>query len=176
MKNEIDITIFNFLLPSRSNKRRADRVVPLGPLYIISYLERSGYKTKFVDYQLSDYSEPLKGENIFDFLEQFGNSEVIGVRTESQLLPFILVALRRFKRKHPEQKLILGGAGPTGTGSDLVSNFPFIDVIVKGEGEKATEQVLSHIKKGLPLDGIDGIIFSPDSSRNGGGGRYGQGF
>lgn len=54
---------------------------------------------------------------------------------------------------------ILGGLFPTANADWVLTNFPFIDVIVRGEGEDSFLSLLRQINNRLPLSEVLGISF-----------------
>jgi radical SAM superfamily enzyme YgiQ (UPF0313 family) len=158
MDRKKDITIINFSLPaSFPDPKNKITVVPIGSLYIVSFLEKRGFSVDFKDYQLNRFKDPLDSNNILSFLAN--SSDVIGIRSDSHLLPFLIYAIQKLKQKFPGKVVILAGPGPTSVAGILIKNFPFIDVIVKGEGEYTTLDLMRHLKKKEKLDDVKGIVF-----------------
>ena len=53
----------------------------------------------------------------------------------SNLLPFSIHLARALKAAYPDRKVVLGGVGPSPVAREIVDAFPFIYVVVEGEGE-----------------------------------------
>ena len=115
------------------------RTVPVGPLYVAAVLDRGGYRVDFRDRTSSSYWE-LDPRALAASLDD--SAAILGVGCISDTLPFAVAALAEFKTRHPGTTVILGGPGPTGVARDLVEAFPFIDVVVAGEGEETTLEVM----------------------------------
>jgi len=148
-----DITIASFLFGG-SEKIKTP---PLGPLYLTANLRKHGYQVDFRDYQLHDTKNFFKIKNIVSFLNN--SAEVIGISTMTNFLAFVLLALKEVKRKYPRKTIILGGVGTAGVERLLLRHFPFIDVIVIGEGEAAIVEILNALSSKGSLTGIAGIVF-----------------
>ena len=159
MRRKKDITIINFLLPVSTGdpKNKTITVVPIGSLYVVSFLEKKGFSVDFKDYQLNKFKNPFDSDSILSFLAN--SSDIIGIRSDSHLLPFLVYAIQKLKQKFPEKVVILGGPGPTSVAGTLIKNFPFIDIIVKGEGEYTILDLMRRLKKKEKLDGVKGIVF-----------------
>ncbi len=140
------MTLINFMSPLGG-----ETTVPLGPLYIASVLEEAGCSVDFRDYQLT--REHLSQEHITDFLSD--SEDVIGVSCLFNTLPFVLLSLKKLKAESPEKMIILGGSGPSSTAEKLMEKFPFVDVIVKGEGEVTVRDIAEEV----PFDRIKGIVY-----------------
>jgi radical SAM superfamily enzyme YgiQ (UPF0313 family) len=157
-----DITLVNL---SYSFKEREDpqSLVPLGSLYLIAALERKGYRVDFRDYQLNRFDEPFRTESLVTFMERSG--DMLGVSCCSDLLPFALAALERVKAGSPGKRIILGGVGPTGVAEQIVELFPFIDIVVVGEGERTLVDLVDIVDSVDFVDRVGlvpGIVFCRD--------------
>lgn len=159
MNKKKDIDIINLSMPvgAGASKDKAVKVIPIGPLYIVSFLENKGFSVGFRDYQLNNYSDPFRTDNIFSFLSD--SSDIIGIRSDSHLLPFLVYSVKLLKQRYPQKTVILGGPGPTSVARTLVKNFPFIDIVVKGEGEYTSLELMDCLKNRRKLDSVGGIVF-----------------
>ena len=147
-----DITLVNMCLPESKKKNIS---VPLGVLYLAASLRQAGFTVDLRDYQLVKYSKPLDTDNICNFLSD--SADIVGISCWEHLLPYLILALEKFKKHNPQKTIILGGAGATPVADELLQNFDFIDFVVRGEGEEALLELL----KCLPnqLSKIQGISY-----------------
>lgn len=155
-----DITLYNLSVPISDTyycERKKFITIPLGPLYLASYMEANGYKVDFKDYQLSNFENPYDIKNILSFFES--SSDILGVSSLSVILPHLLIALKELKKNHPEKTIILGGYGPGGVAEEIIRHFSFVDVVVRGEGEKTLLETLDYLKKGNDLSEVKGIVY-----------------
>ncbi len=143
------VTLVNFV-----PRLEGETSVPLGPLYIAAVLEKVGCCVDFRDYQTASYINPLNLESMIDFFAEC--EDTIGISCLFNVIPFLLPALKKIKAEHPEKTIILGGPGPSSTAEKLVERFPFIDVVVKGEGELTAVD----LAKGLPYKDVKGIVYN----------------
>lgn len=154
-----DITIAN-LTRSYVERQTPDTFVPLGSLYIVSVLEKRGYRVDFRDYltrNVSGIPDPTSPESILAFLAD--SADILGISCVGSLLPAILLALEKLKQAVPQKTVILGGIGASGVAEELLRAFPWVDIIVKGEGEATIVELVDFLLKGRSLDGIEGISF-----------------
>ena len=142
------ITLVNFV-PALEG----ETTTPLGPLYITSILENVGCEVDFRDYQLVSHEKSLTQKSILDFLSD--PHDTVGVSCYFNTLPFVLLSLQKLKTLYPEKIIILGGPGPTSVAEKIVQRFPFIDILVMGEGE----HTVSDIAGKVPLRNIKGIVY-----------------
>lgn len=142
------ITLINF-----SPKINDSATVPLGPLYLSSLLEDNNCYVDFRDFQFVSDEKSLTKANINKFLDS--SEDTLAISCQFNTLPFILYYLSDLKKQYPNKRIILGGPGPSSVAEDIIRNFKFIDIIVKGEGE----QTLYELIKGKPLNEITGIVY-----------------
>ena len=148
LKGHMNLTLVNLVPPLKG-----DTTVPGGPLYIAAVLEEEGWYVDFRDYQLTTYENPLDQKNIKDFLSD--SEDILAIGCFFNVLPFLLPSLEEIKAETPEKIIILGGSGPSSVAERLMRKFPFIDVVVKGEGEKTVKE----IAQGIPYSRIKGIVY-----------------
>ncbi len=134
------------------------RTVPAGILSIAAVLARDGFGVEVRDYPVRSYAE-LDESSFVAALE--GAAEVVGVGCMSDTLPFVLPALEAYKARHPASTVVLGGPGPTGIAREIVEAFPFVDVVVRGEGEATTSELMDCLRRGEARDlvHVSGIVW-----------------
>jgi anaerobic magnesium-protoporphyrin IX monomethyl ester cyclase len=165
-----DITLVNVSLPMPSevaNKR--DVYLPLGCLYLVSALERAGYRVDFRDYQLFSLSRanPLAIDTFVDFLAD--SAPIVGISSMVSMLPFVLLGAKRFREDHPNSTLVLGGPGPSGVAKAIVEAMPWIDAVARGEGEETIVELVGVLRDGGDLSSIKGLAYRRNGSRGGDG-------
>jgi radical SAM superfamily enzyme YgiQ (UPF0313 family) len=145
-----DITIIN----STFNQ---GKVVPLGPLYLVSVLENNGYKVDFKDYQLFNLEKSINSNLFLNFLLDI-SSNVIAISCLCSSLLTVLPAVQKLKEIHPEKIIILGGPGASGLADKILKYFPSIDIVVKGEGEVTIVDLMNKMTNGS-LKTVEGISY-----------------
>ncbi|MBI3986552.1 MAG: B12-binding domain-containing radical SAM protein [Lentisphaerae bacterium] len=161
-----DITLVNLnMLFVRHGDGRTDREkhLPLGPLYLTTALENSGFDVDFRDYQTHAAQDPFLPETIAGFLDD--SAPILGVSCMANLLPFTLLALEEFKRKNPDKIVVLGGVGSKAVEREILEACPWIDVIARGEGEISGPILMKALGNGKDLSAVPGVSFKS-------GGRY----
>jgi ribosomal peptide maturation radical SAM protein 1 len=89
----------------------------------------------------------------------WANYDVVGFSSAFQQNVASLALAKRVKDAFPEKKIIFGGANCEGEmGVELHRQFPFIDFVCSGEGERAFPELLRRLKDGEDAAGIPGII------------------
>ncbi|HEY3354215.1 MAG TPA: radical SAM protein [Polyangia bacterium] len=154
-----DITILNLnmLYVRYFDSVERERHLPLGPLYVTAALERAGYTVDFRDYQLHEADELFAAGEVTRFLADA--APVVGFSCMANLLPFTLLAMRDYKREHPDRTLVLAGVGPKSVEEQILARFPWVDLIVRGEAEEIAPKLLGALKNGGALDAVPGLSF-----------------
>lgn len=134
------------------------RSVPTGPLYIASVLERAGYAVDFREYTFGSFGD-LDAKKFLPTLDD--SADIVGLSCISDAMPFVIDALEKFRRKHPEKTVVLGGPGPSGVAREIIRTFPFIDIVVVGEGEATIVEVMDCLRNGdrRDLAHVGGICY-----------------
>jgi len=168
-----DITLvnLNMLFMRYGEEIERELHVPLGPLYLTRALEDAGFTVDFRDYQCVDSDEPFEMDVFLDFLRD--PAPVIGLSCMANLLPFTVLAIRALREVYPDRTIVLGGVGSKAVEEKLMTRFPWIDTICRGEGERTGVELLRTIQGGGDLTSVNGIslrnngsvIHTPDRER-----------
>ncbi|MCD4784140.1 MAG: B12-binding domain-containing radical SAM protein [Candidatus Eremiobacteraeota bacterium] len=128
-----DITLVNIVFPTDIGTKKY-YYVPVGVLSLASFLEENGFSAEVLDYQHAVHPQLDKPESYYEFLLK-AKSDIIGISVMAKDMPGVIIACQMLKKKYPHKIIILGGPGPTGVARKLMEEFPFIDFVVRGEGE-----------------------------------------
>lgn len=138
---------------------------PLGLLYLVAALERAGYDVDFVDHQT--YQAGGRGSDPFDARAVAASfsclGEVVGIGCMANLLPFTILVAERLKELHPDKLIVLGGVGPFAVEELVLTRFPWIDVICRGEGERTVLDLMRAVTAGRGLAHVAGIVYRDDA-------------
>jgi anaerobic magnesium-protoporphyrin IX monomethyl ester cyclase len=133
--------------------------LPLGALYLAHGLEKANIKFDLQVYPL--YKRRVTRENtdkLYSFLMK--SRGILAVGCWSDMLPFLLAALKKVKKKSPGRIIILGGIGPTEVAEEIMHKFDFIDFIIKGCGVAPLPLLIDKIVKGEKVfTDIDGLVY-----------------
>lgn len=162
MTADITLVNLNMLLIRYGEEVDRERHVPLGSLYLIGSLEQAGFSLDFRDYQMCEADDPFDMETFVNFMENPG--PIIGLSCMANLLPFTILAARALKDKYPDRTIVLGGVGPTHVEQAILTRFPWIDIIARGEGEQTGPELIAALKRNVDLTAIDGISFRSNGS------------
>ncbi|MEU7225417.1 RiPP maturation radical SAM C-methyltransferase [Streptomyces chrestomyceticus] len=92
--------------------------------------------------------------------------DVVGFTTTFAQNAAALATARAVKAGAPHAVTVFGGANCDGPqGAALHRNFPFVDFVVRGEGEAAFPQLLAALRDGGDLAGISGLCWRDTKGR-----------
>lgn len=127
----------------------------IGLAYVAAMLEENNIEVKVID----AFAENMGIEDIMKVIKEF-KPHVVGI---SCLTPTTHVTIRLIEqiKKHGNNiKIILGNLHANLFANDMLQKGA--DIIIKGEGEYSTVEVLKALENNDSLEKIDGIVFKED--------------
>ena len=125
-------------------------IMPLGLSYIAAVLEKNGFEVKVLDLLVSQYSE----EKLYRYMAEF-RPEVVGATAVTMNYPISASILRLCKRYDENVITVIGGPHVTFCAEQTLREAPWIDIVVRGEGEYTMLDIVS----GKKLPEIEGLVF-----------------
>ncbi|MEW6003060.1 MAG: cobalamin-dependent protein, partial [Nitrospirota bacterium] len=127
------------------------------------YLKAYALKDRFVhdnaSMEIIDFdTEILNVQQVVYYLLQ-NKPDIIGFSCYCWNMNKVLDTARIFKTISPETKIILGGPEVGPVGSKYLKENPFVDVVVKGEGEETFAELLKYYLGEGTLREIKGICY-----------------
>jgi radical SAM superfamily enzyme YgiQ (UPF0313 family) len=132
--------------------RSIEAVPPLALLALAPVLERQGYRVEIVDSTV----EPRYKERILDIVD---DSICLGISTVTgPMIDEAIEVSRAVKAKRPDFPIIFGGWHPS---QDPVHTLaaPYVDIVVRGQGELTLGEIVPRLESGRDLSGIPGCSF-----------------
>jgi radical SAM superfamily enzyme YgiQ (UPF0313 family) len=124
--------------------------LPMGPLYLATALDRSGYDVKVLDYSVDDVKASLE--------KHMGNADAVGFSVMTAQVKDALRLSDMIKARDPSLPVIWGGVHPTLFPVQTVSDGS-VDYVISEEGEKSIVQLAGYIQgKGGPGK-IRGLVY-----------------
>jgi radical SAM superfamily enzyme YgiQ (UPF0313 family) len=87
------------------------------------------------------------------------DDDFVGLMTDADSLHHTVLTAERVKSRRPDVKVCLGGPASSPMSSLLLETFPFIDYIVRGEGEHTFGELIEHMQGKRSADGILGLTW-----------------
>lgn len=131
---------------------RPTQGAPLPLLAISSFLEQAGYDIVIVSSNLSD--RPTE-----DVLESCRNATCLGITamTGYQITDGLEIA-RSVKERYPDLPVVWGGRHPT-LEPDGTIKSPYVDILVRGQGERTFAELVHSLAEGKSLGNVAGISY-----------------
>ena len=128
-------------------------IIPMGLLYLGAVLEQNNYEVEVLDLLVSKYSK----DKIQGKLEQY-QPDIVAITAVTMNYPVASDILKYCKSVNPDVTTVIGGPHVTFAAEETLNEAPWIDILVRGEGE----QTMLDIVSGKKLEQIDGIAFRAD--------------
>jgi len=148
---------FSFINPSPSSESMymvPTAWPPLGILYCAGVLKAGGVEVSLLDqpaksYSLDETVNWVKKEdpNILGF------SVLLSTAKEAPKIA------ERVKAENPDITVVFGSHHSTFNAERVLQKYPFVDIVVRGEGEHTSLEIARCLEKQKELDKVDGITF-----------------
>jgi radical SAM superfamily enzyme YgiQ (UPF0313 family) len=141
-------------LPIEDVKKMVGAAPPLGMLYIASYLKENGIDISIIDeaaqsYSLKDTINWVKKED----------PDILGFSTCSATGKKAVLIAKNIKKENPNISIVFGNFFATFNAERILKKYPFVDYIIRGEGEHTSLQLARCIEKKENLKKVSGINF-----------------
>jgi len=138
-----------FFFPSFAS---SEATAPLGILAVATPLLRAGYTIRLVDSTITpNYKQRV--------LDEVKDALCLGVSlvTGPMIRETVEIA-RAVKAWNPDFPIILGGWHPSLLPKQTLE-APYVDYVVRGQGEESLLEIVQHIEQRVPVDLVPGIGF-----------------
>jgi anaerobic magnesium-protoporphyrin IX monomethyl ester cyclase len=139
---------------SNSNLRRVAGVKspPIGLAYLGAAAERVGWDVKIVD----SSTLGLSCRRLVDQAVEY-EPDVLGISTTTMDYVESLAVVSGVKNRLPGTFTVMGGPHVSFTDRQTLRQCPELDAVVRGEGEKTFEELLSAVRSRADVSGIKGL-------------------
>jgi len=148
-----------------NKQRKMQKIVLINPPYFLGYsqppiglalmaavLEREGYKVTVLDANTLTF-------NSIEILPYVANADVVGLTAMTPTINAAMRTARQLKQIKPDLVIVIGGPHATLLPEETLAAAPEIDIVVRGEGEKAFIDVLRALEHKESLDNVQEIIY-----------------
>ena len=141
-----------FFVPSFSS---IEATAPLGLLAISTPLLRAGYEVRIIDATIvPDYQQRV--------LDEVKDALCLGVSVVTgPMIKDTVDVAKAVKKWDPKFPVVLGGWHPSLLPTQTLE-ASYVDVVVRGQGEESTLELIERLRDGAPLDDVPGIGFKRD--------------
>lgn len=141
---------------------------PLGLINLATSLAVRDHQPVILDFVLAIRQGRLKtGKNIYQRCADAvlrEDPDIVGLSVQCTTFPPAVRIAELIKAKKPDALVVLGGHSASSVDEETLRSFPWIDAVVRGEGEITLGELASAYQNGAGLHGVDGLTFR-DGSR-----------
>lgn len=150
----MDITLINPPLDKKTTSKFVMSGPPVGTACLAAYLRQRSIKVSLIDAVV----EGLDYKKTVNYLEKI-KPLIIGVSCLTENRYSSVKLLKETKERLPGALTVLGGIHPSFTDEIMLRNYPFIDLICRGEGEETLLEFVQKVKRGEKWSNILGISY-----------------
>ena len=150
------ILIINPPHPAIGSRLAGEHLPPLGLLAVAGPLIDAGHDVRLLD---ADYGNLTPEQIVARVLEQEPDVILLGHSGSTSAQPVINEITRLVRDKNNSVKMIVGGVFPTYHWRKILETNPQIDVIVRGEGEVTTLNLITALVQNQPIELVPGIAW-----------------
>lgn len=151
---------FTFISPAafRENLHERSEPVcswpPLGVLYLATILEKEGFEVSLLD-------QAAKGLTVDETVKWINteNPDIVGFSTLASSGRTAAIIAGEVRKENPEAKIVFGNYYATFNADRIMQKYPWIDMIVRSEGEITTLELAKCLKNGESLKNVSGLTF-----------------
>jgi len=128
---------------------------PLSLMAVASLLDKEGYPIRIISQTL--YDDPDK-QALYDCKDAicFGITSLTGYQIEDGLRIAKII-----KEAYPQLPIVWGGWHPTIEPETTIMS-PFVDILVRGQGERSFTALVHALEEGKPITDIPGVSYKKD--------------
>lgn len=134
---------------------------PLGLINLATMLKGAPHRVRIFDFPLAIRQGGLPlGKSIYDECAKqilAFDPDLAGFSVQCTTYPPAVQVARLLKRLKPEIKIVFGGHNASFADESTLARFPFIDAIVRGEGEITFPELIGGFEGRIDLREIDGV-------------------
>jgi len=136
---------------------------PLGLIRLGTIANNSGHNVNIHDFVLEIRTKNLAmGSFIYEDCADIilaDDPDVVGFSAQCTTYPAMVRIAEKVKSKKPQVKVVVGGHNASFVDKETLSSFPWIDAVVRGEGEITFIELIKSYKNGCDGAGIAGITY-----------------
>ncbi len=143
------------VLPSNANP------ISLGLLCLSAYLKNRGVKVKYIHCDYLRNKKGLTWDGLLEFIiRETSTSIVCGFYSTTPMVDYAMQIAQSIKSKNPDIVVVTGGPHVTFVDIETINQHPYIDFVVRGEGEETLYEIVKNINQaGKPIMEIPGTTY-----------------
>ncbi len=135
-------------------------VEPLGLAYIASFLReyRRYHEIKILD----AIAMRMSVSEVIDYILNT-HVDVVGISTFTPAYPIVNKIVTKLKQKNPKIVTVIGGPHASALPMETLQEMPFVDYLIKGEGELTFLELLDYLEGRKRIKDIKGVGYRRNS-------------
>jgi anaerobic magnesium-protoporphyrin IX monomethyl ester cyclase len=127
---------------------------PLGMLYLATMLKQEGFEVSLLD-------QAAKGFTIDETVKWIKKEdpEVVGFSTLASSGRTAAITAGEVKKENPDAEIVFGNYYATFNADRVMQKYPWVDIIVRSEGEITTLELAKCLKNKESLKNVSGLTF-----------------
>ena len=157
MKVSLISTSPNAGIDEREGRKSVAAFPPLSILYLATVLEDMNIEVSVLD-------QPSLGLTVEEAVQWVikENPDILGFSTLTSSGKTAASISCKVKEKNPNIVTIFGNHHATFNAERILAKYHYVDIVVRGEGEKTIAEITASLEKGKDLEGVRGINFRKD--------------
>ena len=127
--------------------------VQLGLAHVAAVLEEAGHTIRVLDLNVQE--DTLEADTKW--------ADAVGFYVMTPAFNSTKALASRVKEINPSMQIIVGGPFPSALPEECLKS-PYIDIVIKGEGERTAEELFDALEKGKSLETIKGIYYKKENA------------
>ncbi len=144
----------NVELPTSEKRKAIGSWPPLGTLYIATFLKNEGFEVSVLDQSAQSFSV----KDTVDWVRE-EDPDILGFSTLSSSGRTAALIAGEVKKENPNLTTVFGNYHATFNAERILETYPFVDIIVRGEGEYTSLELTECLEKKGNLKKVMGITF-----------------
>lgn len=144
----------NVELPVCEKRKAIGSWPPLGILYVASILEKEGVEVSVLEQAAKD----LSVKAAVDWVKK-EEPDILGFSTLSSSGRTAAIIAEEVKKENPNVAIVFGNYHATFNAERILKTYPSVDLIVRGEGEHATIELVKCLKEEGNFENVQGLTF-----------------
>ena len=141
---------------NKNDGKSRDRILPLGLMSISAYLKQRNQDVSIFDLNLSSFGDAESAAQLL--LKE--KADILGFSIAAGTTHHAIQIARVVKKQNPNCIVVFGGPQATLNHESLLRKIPFIDVVIRGEGEITFGDLVCEYEKGAKnLRNVKGITW-----------------
>jgi len=148
------ILLVNVPHPSIGSRIPKEQLPPLGLLAVGGPLIDDGHEVSLLD---GEHGPMSLDDVLEEAVRRAPDAVLFGHSGSSSGHPIIAKVAHRVRERLPQTWIVYGGVHPTYFWREILRDEPWVDVIVRGEGEETARRLMRALESGEDLSDIPGL-------------------